>query len=176
MHPTREVALRDGRRVLLRAAGPSDARELLEHVNSVGAEMVYLHTERIDKSVEEEQEWIKGFDGLASLLLVAEHDGKVVGSADIRRGAQTKSAHVAQLGIALGRDFRGQGLGRAILEDLVAWARNVGVRKVTLIVFATNLRAIALYRSLGFVEEGRLRGHVILRGIPDDEVLMSRWI
>ena len=171
-----DVTLKDGRRVTIRRAEPEDAPRLLAHVNSVGAEMVYIQTERVEKTVEEEQDWIKSFDGLSTLLLVATYEGKVVGSADVGRGAQTKNAHVAELGIALQKEARGQGLGRAMMEDMITWARSVRIRKLFLSVFGTNERAIALYRSLGFAEEGRLRGQVILRGAPDDVVLMSRWL
>ncbi len=171
-----EVALKDGRRVRIRRAVAKDAPQLLAHVNSVGAEKVFIQTERVDRTLEQERDWIKGFDGLSALLLVATHDGKVVGSADVRRGTQTKNAHVAELGIALQKAVRGQGLGRAMMEESITWARSAGVRKLFLGVFGTNEGAIALYRRLGFAEEGRLRGQVILRGALDDLVLMSLWL
>ncbi len=55
----------------------------------------------------------------------------------------------------------------------IEWARDVGVRRLKLGVFETNERALALYRKLGFVEEGRLKGEVVLDGKPVDEILMA---
>ena len=68
------------------------------------------------------------------------------------------------------------GLGKAIMEDLLRWAKSEGVRKVTLDVFATNSSAISLYREMGFAEEARLTGQVILAGQPVDELVMSLWL
>jgi ribosomal protein S18 acetylase RimI-like enzyme len=87
-----------------------------------------------------------------------------------------KNAHTAQLGVAVRKDARGLGLGTALMKAGIGWARSVGVRKLTLGVFASNDRAVRLYRGLGFVEEGRLRGQVILGGVPVDELLMALWV
>lgn len=172
----RTCTLRDGASARIRRAGADDADALLRHVSAVAAEEVYLQTEKVEKSPAQEREWILGFDGRRGLLLVATLADRLVGSADFRRGEQAKNAHVAQLGIALQPEVRGQGLGRAMMEEGVEWARSVGIRKLFLGVFSTNERAIALYRSLGFEEEGRLRGQVLLRGVPADLLLMSRWL
>jgi putative acetyltransferase len=53
------------------------------------------------------------------------------------------------------RDWRGRGVGTALMEHAIAWAREQGLHKLALDVFAHNEPAIALYRKLGFVEEGR---------------------
>ncbi len=89
---------------------------------------------------------------------------------------QVKNSHIAELGIAIKKGARGQGLGRAMLEDGIGWARTTGIHKLFLGVFETNDRAIALYRSLGFQEEARLKGQVVLRGKPADLVLMALWL
>lgn len=171
-----QVTLRDSSVATLRPARADDADALLANVNDIGAEEVYLRTEKLAISVDEERAWIGGFDGRSSVLLVAEIGGKVVGAADAHRGAQVKNAHVAELGIALRKEARGLGLERALMETLVDWARAVGVRKLNLNVSRTNQRAIALYRRVGFEEEARLQGQVILQGVPVDLVIMSRWL
>lgn len=162
--------------MLIRRATALDAEALLEHVNEVAAEEVYLLTDRVERSVAEERAWIETFDGRSSLLVVAIQDRRVVGSADFHRGRQLKVNHVAEVGIAIRAEARGQGLGRAILEEGIDWCRSIGVRKIFLEVFGSNSRAIALYRSLGFLEEGRMKGQVILRGGPDDLVILSLWL
>jgi putative acetyltransferase len=84
---------------------------------------------------------------------VAEADGEVVGLialyADEEGGAE--------LGMMVAKDRRRQGVGRALLDAAVAWARAQGVRRLLLDVFARNDGAIALYRGFGFVEDGRTR-------------------
>jgi len=174
-HP-RYVTLSNGRAVLIRAAEPRDAEALIEHVNEVGAEQVHIMTEELRMTPAAETEMLRHLDQRRTLFLVGVADGRLVASADIQRGRESKNAHTASLGIALRKEVRGLGLGKAIMEDLLRWARAERIRKVTLAVFATNAPAIALYRDFGFVEEGRLKGQVVLNGASVDEVLMALWI
>jgi RimJ/RimL family protein N-acetyltransferase len=149
---------------------------VIDHVNAIGAEEVFLMTERLTLTVREERARLRKADGVAELFLVATIDERLVGTANFARGRLSKGRHVAQLGIALRRDARGVGLGRAMMEAGIAWADSVGVRKLTLGVFATNRAAISLYRKLGFRTEARLKGQVMLRGALVDELLMVRWL
>jgi len=170
------VTLKDGRAALIRHVEPGDAESLIDHVNGVGAEQLYIMTERLTHTLDEEAELIRRIDRRRTLWLVAIVNGRLVASADIERGRQSKNQHTASLGIAVGKEARGVGLGKAILEDLLGWARSEGVHKVTLDVFATNTSAISLYREMGFAEEARLKGQVILAGQPVDELVMSLWL
>jgi len=174
-HP-RYVTLKNGQAALIRHAEPADAEGLIAHVNSVGAEGVYIMTEKLRMTADEERTYLRSLDRESTLFMVALVDGTIVASSDFQRGRQTKNAHTASLGIAVAKGMRGVGLGRAMLEEGLRWAKSVGIRKLTLGVFATNTGAIALYRSLGFEEEARLKGQVILGGRPVDEVLMCRWM
>jgi RimJ/RimL family protein N-acetyltransferase len=149
---------------------------VIAHVNAVGAEGVYLMTERLVKTAKEERAIFRQADGRRSLYLVAVVEGRIVGTSDIGRGRHSKNRHTASLGIALGKDARGVGLGRAMMQVMIDWARSRGVRKLTLGVFASNRRAVALYKKLGFTEEGRLKGQVVLRGKLVDELLLARWV
>jgi RimJ/RimL family protein N-acetyltransferase len=168
--------LRDGGRVLLRAARAEDAEAHIENWKAIGAEGVYLMTERFTRTVEEVREQFRDVDPRSALWLVAELEGRIVGGANLQRGRWAKNAHTADLGIAIRREFRGRGIGEVLLRAGLEWAREVGIRKVKLGVFATNDRAIALYRKLGFEVEARLKGEVVLDGQPVDEVLMALWL
>lgn len=174
-HP-RYVTLQNGRAVLIRAAEPRDAEALIDEVNEVGSEMVYIMTEKLRLTPDQESEMIRRIDPSRTLFLVAVADERVVGSADIQRGRESKNAHTANLGLSLRKEVRGLGLGKALMEDLLRWARSEGIRKVTLAVFETNRPAMALYRDFGFAEEGRRKGEVVLNGTPVDEVLMAVWL
>jgi ribosomal protein S18 acetylase RimI-like enzyme len=60
-----------------------------------------------------------------------------------------------EIGMAVAREWRGRGVGSALLADAIEWARGRGLHKLSLGVFAHNTAAIELYRKFGFVEEGR---------------------
>ena len=61
-----------------------------------------------------------------------------------------------EIGMAVAREWRGRGVGSALLAAAIEWARDRGLHKLSLGVFAHNTAAIELYRKFGFVEEGRL--------------------
>jgi RimJ/RimL family protein N-acetyltransferase len=83
---------------------------------------------------------------------VAVGDGEIVGSIHVG-----KSRHgFGEIGMAVARDWRGRGVGSALLASAVEWARAEGLHKLSLAVFPHNAAGIALYRKFGFVEEGRL--------------------
>jgi RimJ/RimL family protein N-acetyltransferase len=94
--------------------------------------------------------------GTMHLSLVAVSAEGVVGQLQI---AVTPYG-VADLGMMLAAGYRGQGLGRRLLDRGIAWAAaRVDVHKLELQVWPHNAAAIALYRSAGFEQEGYLRRH-----------------
>jgi len=60
-----------------------------------------------------------------------------------------------ELGMAVAREWRGRGVGSALMAAAIEWARECGLHKLSLSVWPHNAAAIALYRKYGFVEEGR---------------------
>jgi RimJ/RimL family protein N-acetyltransferase len=60
-----------------------------------------------------------------------------------------------ELGMAIVREWRGRGVGSALMVAAIEWAREQGLHKLSLGVWPHNAAAIALYRKFGFVEEGR---------------------
>lgn len=84
---------------------------------------------------------------------VAEADGAVVGLISLYANEEGG----AELGMMVAKDWRRRGVGRALLDAAVAWARARGLRRLLLDVFARNDAAISLYRGFGFVEDGRTR-------------------
>ena len=68
---------------------------------------------------------------------------------------QNKIAHRAEVGIAVEKDFWSIGIGRALLMSGIDCAKNAGFSQIELEVVSDNQNAIALYRSLGFIEFGR---------------------
>ena len=83
--------------------------------------------------------------------LVAVAGSTVIGSVHVE-----PSRHgFGEIGMAVAREWRGRGVGSALLAAAIEWARGHGLHKLCLSVFAHNTAAIALYNKHGFVDEGR---------------------
>ncbi|HET7930735.1 MAG TPA: GNAT family N-acetyltransferase [Rhodanobacteraceae bacterium] len=107
--------------------------------------------------------------------IVAEEAGRIIGHAMLDPMRMQATAHVFLLTIVVHPGHLGRGIGKAMLQDLLDWAeRDARVGKVELNVRAGNLRAQALYRQVGFVEEARFRRRVRRAdGVFEDDIGMA---
>jgi RimJ/RimL family protein N-acetyltransferase len=62
-----------------------------------------------------------------------------------------------ELGMLVAREWRGRGVGSALVAAAIDWSRERGLHKLCLSVFPHNEAAIALYRKFGLEEEGYRR-------------------
>jgi RimJ/RimL family protein N-acetyltransferase len=107
-------------------------------------------------------------DGKA--VFVAEVDGRVVGNL----GIHVYRYGVAEFGMAVLDGFRGRGIGSALLEAGIQFARERGAHKVALQMWPHNEAGRRLYEKYGFVDEGLLRRHYPRRnGELWDAVIMG---
>lgn len=84
-------------------------------------------------------------------------DAQIVGWCDIVRQERETRAHCGTLGMGLLPDWRGQGIGRRLIETAIAAAWERGFKRIELTVNAGNEPAERLYRAVGFTVEGRFR-------------------
>jgi putative acetyltransferase len=90
----------------------------------------------------------------ATLRVVAEVDGAIVGEAELKQLVPKRCAHVGILFIGVHPDFQRRGIGRALMQHLIDHAKKNGLRRLELYVRSDNHAAQALYRGLGFHHEG----------------------
>jgi L-amino acid N-acyltransferase YncA len=77
--------------------------------------------------------------------------GQVVGTANMYANRPGPGSHVASASFMVDPRAAGKGVGRALGEEALAWARATGFRAMQFnAVVETNTRAVALWRSLGF--------------------------
>lgn len=89
-----------------------------------------------------------------TFVAVADHE--IIGSVHVEA-----SRHgFGEISMEVAREWRGRGVGSALMASAIDWARECGLHKLSLGVFAHNAAAIALYRKYGFVEEGRRVNHI----------------
>ena len=105
---------------------------------------------------------------------VAIADGEVAGWCDVTPYSRPIKAHCGVLGMGLLPRFRGRGLGRRLILRTLDAARAFGLTRVELSVREDNANAIALYRTVGFVEEGVQRNAVRVDDNYENVVAMAR--
>jgi len=166
-----------GRKVVLRTPKWEDLDDLLELINSLVDEKVNIsRTKKVSR--EEEIDWLSGvlsrLEKDETFYLVADVDGKVVGTSHLNRRAGGYEGHVGVIGIAIKKGFRDVGIGTEMVKALIDQARTMGLKVITLSAFATNKRAIHVYEKVGFVQTGRIPKKFFKDDEYIDEMIMTK--
>ena len=159
----------------IREAGPADAAELVELARRIGAEpQGWLLSSEDWRGVAAERKYLRSVRRSPhAAVFVAEAPEGLVARLSVARDPHPASFHVADLGLMVAASHRRLGIGRALLERTVEWARASGVSKLELHVFPHNEPALALYESFGFVREGYRKRHYRRAGDYVDAILMA---
>ena len=159
MEYRRTIKLKDGRECCLRHGTEEDGEAVLACFNLAHAQTDFLLTYPDENAftVELEAKFLQDkAESKNELELLAEVDGTLAGLAGFECvGKQEKIRRRASFGISINREYWGLGIGRALTEACIACAKEAGYAQLELDVVAENTSAIALYRSVGFVEYGR---------------------
>jgi putative acetyltransferase len=160
---------------LIRRATPADAAALVDLGRAVSSEPEgWLITADDWRNVGEERRYLRATRRSPhAAVFVAEDERGIVGRLSVARDSHPASPHVADLGLMVAAGQRRRGIGRALLERAVEWAREVGVMKLELHVFPHNEPAIRLYEQFGFEREGLRRAHYRRAGELVDAILMA---
>ncbi len=105
-------------------------------------------------SLKQEEKWLKdkkkNIAKKKEAMLIALHDGEIVGSADARKGPYIDEDK-AMIGISVARKYRGQGLGKKLLTKIIKLSKKMLRPKIIyLTAVADNVAAVSLYKKLGF--------------------------
>lgn len=163
---------------IIRPAMQDDAAALIALLRENLAEpgnLLLLEPREFTFTLEQEREFIAALQTSPnSTLLVADVAGELVASLSCRGGGRAATRHCGTLGIMVAAAWRDRGVGRALMEEAIAWARSTGLlKRLDLSVLDGNDRAIHLYRKLGFQLEGRQRAAVYKGGRYIDNLLMG---
>ena len=104
-------------------------------------------------------------------------DGEnVVGWCDVSPLSRKTIDHRGSLGMGVVASHRGKGIGSLLPKETLAWAKERGLEKVELEVYAGNSSAIGLYKKFGFIEEGRIKKGRKHKGQYEDMILMGLFL
>ncbi len=139
---------------IIRPVREDDFEELLANLEIIASEGRWIGTEApVDAKRWRDRVQQEVSSGGAHL--VVEVGGRIVGSGGLKQVVPG----LFEIGMALLPEWRGKGIGSALLAEMVRWARRHRAYKITLQAWPHNQPAIALYEKFGFEREGYLRRH-----------------
>lgn len=162
--------------IIIRKAEIKDARAIVLAAREIAAIPGYFCSQPDEINEQTVIETINTLeDAQKGIYLVAEIEGNIIGHAFLQPLHLKSISHVAQLTIAVHQGSQEKGIGTALMKQLIEWAKySKSIEKIELNVRATNKRAIALYKKMGFAEEGRLKKRLkINQDVYIDDILMA---
>ncbi len=168
-------------KVTIRFVRIEDAAAILSMQRDVFCEGEFFIavSEEFNKTMEQQLEWIQSIiDNDRDTIFVAEINGELAGMVVFVSPARKRLSHTGSITMMIQKAHRNKGIGKVLLKELLAWAeQHPLIEKVSLGVFSNNLRAIALYKSLGFVEEGRkVKEFKLAENEYADDILMYKFV
>lgn len=155
----------------------NDLDDLLFLINSLVEEQAnILVDEKVSR--EDEVDWLSNalarLEKDETIYVIAEVDGRVVGNSELGRKTSGRERHVGTIGIAIRDGFREIGIGTEMIKTQIDHAKSMGLKVLTLSVFANNERAHYVYHKVDFVDTGRIPKKFFKEGKYIDEMLMAR--
>ncbi len=138
--------------ITISKATVGDAEDLLRHLRAAGAETDNLSfgKEGIPITVEVEEEYLKNLENSRDgVMFVAKEGETIIGEASLNR-LPRRMAHRGELGISVAKAFWNKGVGSALLEEIIDFAKQNDFYIIDLQVRSDNLAAIHLYQKYGF--------------------------
>lgn len=166
--------------ITIREAKPDDAAQLNAHIRTMYAEGEHLITKPQEFRIGafRQRFWIaKRQIDPTQTCLVAYSGKNLVGMLESWTDKRARICHVTTFAMSVNPMWQRKGIGKKLLEQFIEWvAQHKTLEKIELHVHSDNEAAKALYKQVGFEEEGRRRKAVRYenKGFVDD-ILMAHW-
>jgi RimJ/RimL family protein N-acetyltransferase len=164
---------------IIRYPAPGDASAMCGYINALSQEKTFILFQGEEISLAFEQSYLEGqLEKIANSTLVqllATAGNEIIGVSEIGIKGRVES-HVGDFGISVACDWRGLGVGSALLQAVLNEAQThlPTLEIVTLTVFANNETAKRMYQRFGFQEFGRLPQGIVHHGQHVDHIYMYK--
>src|ERR1700722_2350783 len=157
--------------VIIRKAELRDAANIVKAEQEIAQEPGFFCSQPSELSAQNVKDTIESSNGI---YFVAECNGSITGHAFLEILPLQSLKHIAQLNIAVHKGFQNRGIGTQLMHRIIEWAKeSESIEKIELNVRASNVQAIALYKKMGFLEEGCLKRRVKTEIGYIDDILMA---
>jgi ribosomal protein S18 acetylase RimI-like enzyme len=172
----RDYLAKLGKEVTIREAKEEDFISIWNIFQKVVSEGEYTSAVRAEPSKDNDKHSNEGEDKEKFITVLCEIERQIVGYVTVEESMWKLSRHAGELGIAVLPQFRGVGVGSALLDSALTVASEKGFKKVNLSVFRTNKNAMNLYKRFGFKKVGEKKKQFYLNGSYIDEIIMEKFL
>ena len=176
----KEITLKNGELLILREPLESDAKEMIDYLNTVGGERdnLLFGKGEFRLTLEQEMEYIKKVGNDPNMRMILGFiNNSIVSIAEIRSLSRKRIAHNSEIAISVKKDYWGNGIGSAVMEELIRFAKeHKEIKNISLGVKASNRNAIRLYEKFGFVKVGVHKDYFYINENYDDEWIMDFYL
>ena len=169
----KEIKLKDGSKTRLRPLRKDDEKGFHEFFLAVPEpERMFIKHRVTEPQVI--REWCQNIDLGRNLPLLALMEGKIIGDATLHQQLGGWKRHIGRVSVLVHPKYRGRGLAKALVAEIVSIARAVGLEKVEAEFIGEQEAAVHMFAMLGFSNLMRLDDYVKdMQAITHDYVLMG---
>lgn len=165
--------------IVIREAVAEDAETLIALKKSYirGTTTIPLFEDEYTNTVIEERELIARLHSSPnSLLLVAEHNGMLIGNLDLIGSPRRKLLHTTYLGMGIAHLWQGKGIGSLLMQNALKWAAEKSpVEIIMLELYSINIAGKKLYEKHGFKECGVIE-NFFREGVVCEKISMVKYV
>ena len=162
---------------IIREAVSDDAEKMISYLNQVGGESDYLMHGENEFNVPVEgvkRKLAMSKDSENSVVLIAVENDQIIARAELDGYYPVRIRHRAKFSISVRKDYWNQGIGTEMLKRIIEQAKDMKIAVIELEVISDNVRAIHLYRKMGFADIGIYKEYFYVDGMFKDAVVMQK--
>jgi GNAT superfamily N-acetyltransferase len=169
----KDIKLKSGKKCKLRPLCKEDEKAFHTFFLEVPeSERMFIKHRVTEKQVI--RDWCRNIDLGRNLPLLAVMDGQIVGDATLHQQLGGWKRHIGRVSVLVHPKYRGRGLARALVSEIVSIARHLGLEKVEGEFIGEQEAAIKMFALLGFSNLVRMEDYVKdMQAISHDYVLMG---
>jgi GNAT superfamily N-acetyltransferase len=169
----KEIDLKGGLHCQIRPLENGDEKSFYDFFQAVPYKERMFIKHRVDEP-EVIRKWCSNIDLGRNLPLLAFSDGKIIGDATLHQQLGGWKTHIGRVSVLVHPEYRGLGLARSLVSEIVDIARHLGLERVEAEFIGEQETAIKMFAFLGFSNLLRLPGYVKdMQGNPHDYILMA---
>jgi len=165
--------------IVIREAVGHDAEALIALKKSYisGSTTIPLYEDEYTNTVADEAALIERFQvSPNSVLLVAEHGGRLIGNLDLYGSPRRKLAHTAMLGMGIATHWQNKKVGSLLMEAAVKWALDdTPLKLIWLELYSINVPGRRLYEKFGFTGCGTVKDF-FQEDVVCDKISMVKYL